>query len=381
MKHFLQQFATLLSCLAVLYAAVLAAALSIEPLTEQDAVIDTMQAESSRFSTYHKYAFLNRAGLREAKDRVVLIGSSNTMRGFKPRELQSLLPGMEVSNLAVPSANISEFRQVVELVYELQAPAARQRDTFVMGIWYGTFVTDKVRWNNPDRKAGDTDIDVERYRYGFWRRTEHGPERVLPASQLALGVMLVHPLLLLERGVRLSTERIRNVMSGHTRELSDAERNVIVPTHAQKERMLRFHADYLGNVPELSAEQFDVLTSTVDYVRDNGSRVIIAILPIPRWHAQMSRYTHSFETRVRGLKSALSNIAGVNILDMQDLDDDDDFYDEVHPRPRCSLTWERTLAAVVAPAKAEPLSNTSAVAPSAARQPAMADVETSVAGL
>jgi hypothetical protein len=390
MRTFLQQIAALLGCLGLLYAACLGVALAIEPLAPRtsdamsatDATIDTMQAPSSRFGTYHKYAFLNRVGLRAVKDRVVLIGSSNTMRGVRPAALQRLVPGTQVANLAVPSANIRELRQIVELVYEMQAPAARQRETFVIGIWYGTFVTDEVRWHNPDRHAGDTDIDVERYRYGFWRRTPHGPERVLPASQLALGVTLVHPLLLLERGVRLATARMRDALSGHAPELSDAQRDVIVPTDPQKQRMLRFHAEYMGGVPELSAEQFELLKSTVGYAHDNGSRVIIAILPIPRWHAHNSRYTHSFEARIDDLKSALSILPGVSLLDLQDLDDDDNFYDEVHPRPRCSSVWERRLAALIGSAGPTEPSNTLATpAPTAARDQVVVGAQASMVEL
>ena len=36
-----------------------------------------------------------------------------------------------------------------------------------------------MRWNTPDRHQGDTDLDIERYRYGFYRRTEQGSQAAI----------------------------------------------------------------------------------------------------------------------------------------------------------------------------------------------------------
>ena len=102
------------------------------------------------------------------------------LAGFRPARLQQLVPQATVHNLAIGGANMTEVRQMVDLVLEVQSPAAQRRNLFVIGAWYGLFADDRARWYTPDRHPGDTDLDIERYRYGFYRRTADGP--VAPTS-------------------------------------------------------------------------------------------------------------------------------------------------------------------------------------------------------
>src|SRR5262249_48530380 len=135
-------------------------------------------------------------------EKAILVGASNTGVGFIPKTIQSRLACAKVSNLAVGGANISEAKQIIDLVHEVQSPADRPSNTFVIGVWFGMFVDSDVKYSDPDRNRGETDIDLEKYRYGFYRRTPEGPVALLPANWLDAGVLAIRPILVIEKIAR-----------------------------------------------------------------------------------------------------------------------------------------------------------------------------------
>lgn len=348
MRNILRQAAFLLLSLLVVYGLVLVITLYLTPLPREVVGLDSASAADTLFVTGPKYIFLNRGPLRIAKEQVVLLGGSNVVLGIRQTELQSLVPGAVVHNLGLGGANCTELRQIVDLVGEVQTDVAKKQTIFVFGIWYGLFVEDKVRWNTSDRYAGDTDIDIERYRYGFYRRTDQGPLEVWPASRLELGVTLIRPLLVLDRIAYYVPEVLDSIV-GRTRKFTDEQRDNMVVREGDKEKYFAFWSDYMGRRTGLADEQFVVLENTVNSILAAGGRVIIADLPLPHWHAQGSPFFSSYEEHKTILLSHLVGRAGFSFLEMGDANADQDFYDEVHPRPRVSKSWSRSLAAVLNP--------------------------------
>ena len=69
----------------------------------------------------------------------------------------------------------------------------------------------------------------------------------------------------------------------------------------------------------------------------------------------------------RWLKAAtvaccLTIAVGLSILAMADLDADGDFYDEVHPKPRVTMSWARRLADALGPVMGRPADQVAAPA-------------------
>jgi hypothetical protein len=91
---------------------------------------------------------------------------------------------------------MTEVGEVIDLVQQVQSEEARRHEIFVLGIWYGMFGEDRLRWYTPDRSPVDTDIDIERYRHGFERRTAHGPVPIAP-WQFDAAVTAIYPFLYL----------------------------------------------------------------------------------------------------------------------------------------------------------------------------------------
>src|SRR6185369_4536765 len=121
-----------------LYLAILGITLLAVPLGHgQTGPLDVARASSSLYLTEPKYVFMERSRLDTPTDKLLVLGASNALVGFKRSELQELLPELEVNNISVGGSNITQLDQIVRLVHEVQSPAARRHDTFVLGLWYG----------------------------------------------------------------------------------------------------------------------------------------------------------------------------------------------------------------------------------------------------
>jgi hypothetical protein len=348
MGAILKQMAFLLVSLAGIYVILLALSYALVPAATGGQGLDSSLAANTIFATDPKYVFLNRAALRPDLPRVVFVGASNSSVGFKQREVQPLVPGTEVDNLSVNGSNITQVAQVVDLVQELEDAKARRRTTFVIGIWYGMFTQDRFRWDTPDRHKGDTDIDIERYRYGFYRRTTDGPRRILPADDLAIGVMLIHPYLAFDQLSRLASKELRDRLFGHAPTRTDAERNASVVSDVDREAALKYWREQMHSDGPIAAEQFVVLHDLIAKILDQGSRVVLVDLPLPRWHAQRSPFYPDYLRQKELLLSGLRGREGISYLEMADHDGDLEFSDEVHPKPRVTPQWAARIADLIA---------------------------------
>jgi hypothetical protein len=347
MRAILKQGLFLLGALSGIYAVLLALSYALVPTVPRLGGLDSSVAGDTIFATDPKYVFLNRAALRPDLPRVVFVGASNSSVGFRQREVQSLLSNMEVDNLSVNGSNITQVAQVVDLVQELQNFTARRGTIFVIGVWYGMFTQDRFRWDTPDRHKGDTDIDIERYRYGFYRRTENGPKQVLNSAELPLGVTLIHPYLVFDHVSRLASKTFRDRLFGRVPARSDAERNASIVSEADKAAALKYWREQMHSDGPISKEQFVVLRSLIDRLLEQGSRVALVDLPIPRWHAERSPFYADYSRQKQALLSDLQGRDGIAYLEMAGQDSDLDFSDEVHPKPRVTQQWAAQIAALI----------------------------------
>lgn len=342
MRYILKQAAVLLLFVLVLYGLALAIALPAMPRPARGG-LDTASAAHTAFMTEPKYAFLSRGALDNSGDKAILLGASNVLAGFRPSQLQALVPAATVHNLAIGGANVTEVRQMVDLVLEAQGTAAHRHNVFVIGLWYGLFADDAARWYTPERHPGDTDLDIERYRYGFYRRGAAGPVPVLPPRRLDDGVALIAPFLLLDRLARDAGKALRvgrAVAAGGPADAGGA----LVPGEGAQREYLRFWDAYMGRSGALADAPFTALVQTVDTVLASGGRVLLVDLPLPRWHAEGSPYEASYRRQRQALLQRLNGRAGVSFLSLRDADRPEDFSDEVHPRPRVTARWAERLA-------------------------------------
>jgi hypothetical protein len=347
MLAILKQTLYLAIALIGIYLGLLAASYAIMPAAIERYGLNSGLAADSIFTTEPKYVFLNRAAVRPDTSRIVFVGASNTSVGFKQPEVQQLLPSTEVDNLSVGGSNMTQVAQVVDLVQDLQSPAARRRTTFVIGMWYGMFVPDELRWATPDRHTGDTDIDIERYRYGFYRRSDSGPRQILPSNELSFGVMLIHPYLVFDDLSRTVTKGLRERLQGKPPRRTDAERNASIVSEEDRVIALKYWQGQMHSDGPIAEEQFLVLRTLIIKILEQGSKAVLIDLPIPRWHSERSPFYADYLNRKTVLLAGLEDKPGFSYLEMANIDDDFDFSDEVHPKPQVTSIWARQVAAVL----------------------------------
>ena len=363
MRHILRQAGLTALCFGLIYVLVLGLTFVVAPNPPRQGWLDVWTAGDTLFLTSPKYAFLGRDVLDVPDPKVLLLGASNTGLGLRQGQVQPLVGCAKVSNLAIGNANISEIRQMIDLVHDVQDAAARRSDTFVIGIWFGMFVDTERRWPGADRHHGDTDLDIERYRYGFYHRTEAGPVAVLPPSWLRAGVVLIRPYLLLEKVARDVTAGLRQALFARPPGLTDADRETIVMSDKDKAEALVYWRQTMGGTSDISASQVALLQDTVEMLLASGERVVLADLPIPAWHRDASPYQPGYARAMQDLFRHFESRPGFASLRMADLDADQDFSDEVHAKPHLARVWAARLADVLDPLVCPAQTATSLAAP------------------
>jgi hypothetical protein len=346
MKYILKQMAMTALCLGILYSVVLGITFIVMPAPPRGAGwLDLSRASDSLYLTAPKQAVLGRDVLDVPDRKVLLIGASNTNAGFRQEQVQKLVPCAKVSNLGVGSANITEVRQMIDIVKEVEDDAARRSNTFVIGVWFGMFADTELRWPWADRHRGDTDIDIERYRYGFYRRTAAGPVALLPPNWLRFEVLLIRPYLFIEKITRDATYRMRQTLfTRRQANLTDAEREIQVMSEKQKSTALDAWRQNMGGTSDISQAQVALLQDTIEELLRSGDKVVLADLPIPSWHRDASPYQPGYARAVQKMFDHFANRSGFTSLRMSDLETDLDYSDEVHPKPHLAKVWASRLA-------------------------------------
>ncbi|WBL80308.1 hypothetical protein I3J27_07765 [Bradyrhizobium xenonodulans] len=348
MRYILRQTALTLASFACLYVLIGGLSFLVFPDPSQGGPRDFQAAERTLFMTVPKYVFLGRSALDNSDSKVLIIGASNAAVGFFQRVIQPKLACAKVSNLAMGGANISEVAQIINLVHETQSSPNPAPNTFVIGVWYGMFADSDLRFADPDRNRGDTDLDIEKYRYGFYRRTANGPVAVLPSKWLDVGVMALRPLLLVEKAAREARTGVNLLLTGRrSAQRTETEREVAVMSEQDKKKALEYWQENMGFNSAISETQLSLLKNTIASLLDSGERVVLVDLPIPAWHRDASPYQLGYEQKLQELSGQFKERSNFISMSMSDLDGDLDYSDEVHAKRHLANVWSDRLADVL----------------------------------
>jgi hypothetical protein len=348
MKYIVRQAGITALCFVCLYSLLLGLALILSPTSVHKGSLDLNTAADTIYLTSPKYAMLGRYVLDVPDQKVLLVGASNTGVGFKQGNIQSAFPCAKISNLSIGFSNISEVRQMIDLVHEVQDKFAQRTNTFVIGIWYGMFVDTELHWPNADRNRGDTDLDIERYRYGFYRRTPKGPVAVLPINWLPAEAVLIRPYLLVEKIARELTLRLRYAVFIRPPILTDADRETRVVSDKDKSDAFAYWKEAMGGKNAISGTQAALLQDVIERLLDAGEKVVVADLPIPAWHREGSPYQATYERLTQDeIFDHFRGRSGFAALKMDDLGLDENYSDAVHPRPHVASIWTARLISVI----------------------------------
>lgn len=348
MRYILRQTALTIASFAFLYVLIGGLSFLVFPDPSHGGPRDFQAAEHTLFMTVPKYVFLGRSALDSPESKVLIVGASNTAVGFIQKAIQPKLACVKVSNLAMGGANISEVAQIIDLVRETQTSRNPAPDTFVIGVWYGMFADSDIRFADPDRIRGETDLDIEKYRYGFYRRTANGPIALLPSRWLDAGVMAIRPLLLVEKAAREARTGVNLVLTGRrSAQRTEAERERAVMSEHDKKKALEYWQENMGFKRGISETQFNLLRSTIASLLDLGDRVVLVDLPIPAWHRDASPFQLGYEQKFQELSENFKERSNFISMSMSDLDGDSDYSDEVHAKRHLANIWSDRLTSLL----------------------------------
>ncbi|MEY8099542.1 hypothetical protein AB9F29_19330 [Falsihalocynthiibacter sp. S25ZX9] len=346
LRTVLRQMLLLLVSFFALSCVLLGVSLLVLPPPDRNAPIDTFRAGSTVYTTPPRLIYYGRKGLRADGEKVILLGSSNTQVGFDRQTLADRIDGLAVHNLGIGDANITEIAQVSDLATASIGQDNLEGQVFVIGIWYATFIDNANRWSSGDAQVFETDIDQERFRYGFQRMGANGLEGWISDRDADYAAIAVHPLIALEKAIRIVTADLRSMIFVRPPRIDTETRNTMIYSDTQKSEALEYRRRYMKS-DQLSDEQYAVLDALVRDLTDQGAQVIVADLPIPAWHAQGLPFNSDHKVRIAQTRADLAGVKGFTYLDLRNLDDPDSFYDDAHVRPRDQGPWVDELAKLI----------------------------------
>jgi hypothetical protein len=105
----------------------------------------------------------------------------------------------------------------------------------------------------------------------------------------------------------------------------------------------------MGNTSAISPAQTRLFGEMVKRLLRGGSKVIVLDLPLPHWHEIASPYTLGYQNMMSALQTRFKTDPGFTFMQMNDLNADSDYSDEVHPKPHIAATWRQRLAEAASP--------------------------------
>lgn len=276
-------------------------------------------------------AVYDRLPLMRPGRQVILLGASNVRESFRSAQLSALVGDVPVQNMAISSGTPRDFGEIAQLAYESVPESSHTDLTFVLGVWYGTFVRDATA----DFKV----VDREALRYGLYRDNgDAGISSTFPHS-------LLRPVLVGLRPFLLATTLCDDVvLSGRLLldpSLRTEDLDQVRVTASMRKEAIRLR---LANGP-LREQYFQELSDVARMISKRGSRLVIVDLPIPNWHSSAVPYFKEYQKRKLPVFAALTRLPGVSYVNMQTGFSDDGFFDSVHVRPKETAKWAQFLAA------------------------------------
>ena len=276
--------------------------------------------------------------------KIFLIGSSNVREGFRPKELQLLLPEYEVHNLGRGASNVTQVRDTVNLL-QLLPEEALEESVFVFGMWYGVFVDDQARW-----KGNRSTIVTEALHSGLYKLDRETLKTIIEINYLPHIITLLRPVFFLEGVITTissfalsANEFMCTILRDKRIKLSILNpKKVNYPEidETYKKRALRFWHDYMrteGN--SLKDEQFDKLLDLCSFINENGGIVILVDLPLPKWHSENSGHYGDYQRRKLPYIKKVLRFAKVRYFNMQDRNENAYFYDSAHLKSGMTKEW------------------------------------------
>jgi hypothetical protein len=320
---------------------------------QREYAIDTYESHNKIYFNPYRNILLGLPKLAFSdKAKILLLGSSDLLYGFRPRELNEVFPDYEIHNFGMHSSNLTETKQLVDLIVKVLPKENLKKSVFVLGLFYSILVEDSVHyWET----AGKTNL-VFTFEASSPCLYKMSGKDIVPNMQIKYMpyvVALLRPCLMFQIILDKAAVFINSSRSFLHLLIREQKFNFLVFFHHlnymcvdedYKKDALVFWEDFMGSKNGILAdEQFEVLVSLSKVVSASGAKLIIADLPVPAWHRQRSAYFLSFQKKKTNYLNQCLNLPNVKYIDMQQSMLDADFLDSAHPVPEVTRKWSECL--------------------------------------
>lgn len=352
MAWIIKQVFAIAAAFAIIYGGLVAVSFVLYP-NAPGSILDTGASDATIYTTPTKYLYFGRTVLETPGPRVFIVGASNADAGLRPPQVQEDVSCASVNGVTIGNMNAEEMAQSVDLIAAQRPPS--NEDTYVFGVWYGDFGDSSDRWHDTGRSLGETDVELELYRFGFYRHGQSGPEAAISEHWLAIEALALRPLHLFENVARHLTATLRERVFVRPLTLTLAEREARVFRPEEKTAALAYWRQQFGSNADVSDRQFAVFQEMLTRVLASGSRVMVVDLPVPSWHLKATPFAAGYERRLGALAARFQGDPHFRLVTMPDLGDDAAFSDEVHPRPSLAKLWAQRVGHSVSQLTCSPL--------------------------
>jgi len=346
MRTILKQLLVLLFFCSLIYVIVAAVMLALQPPSTGH-ILDTGKAGNG-FTSEPQKIVLDRDPLKTTKPKIIFIGASNTVRGFRPEQFVSYFPGYEIHNMAVSASNLSQTKRIIELAYEVMPKEAQGKSIFVLGLAYMLLMDNKVLWHSQLM-----DIENEELRFGLYQQKDGSIKPQVPQKYFSYYVKFLQPFFYLNNVTSSFGAKIKYYFEVISRVLLKSKNPAFTPTNDErpvvdevykKWALNKWHENMGTEDDTVSEDQFMVLLDIAKLVSEHGGKLIIVDLPLPAWHQESSKHFKDYQFKKKKILSMASSLGNVYYINMQDLNNNVDYIDSAHPSPKATYKWSRWLS-------------------------------------
>lgn len=316
---------------------------------DDTAAVDTYRSASPLVSDAPNIVLYEFDRLRRPADkRMIVIGSSTAMLNLRADHLRPDFSGWDVHNMAIPTSNMDQIYQVLEMVIAVSDEQTLDNTVFILPLYYVMF---------SDRLYGgkSTPLSVEMMRYGLYRSHEDTTPTPLLGYRLApVTHALLHVFLGVDKLSKAAAGAKADLVAGKPIDWTRFEPTIRQPykyakrprsdAKAQRSENAR-RVRQIGLPDTLEHPQFERLEDIADRVLSVGARLVIVDGPVPTWN----RRTHFnfYREHKQSFVAGLAQKPGVTYLDFTDLLTDDLFGDSAHTMIKGSEMFEDAVAQAI----------------------------------
>ncbi|MCF8474931.1 MAG: hypothetical protein K9G26_09560 [Emcibacter sp.] len=275
--------------------------------------------------------FVNNISLikKSLNRKIFILGASNARDGFRPLQLNKLLPKLDTFNIAFSSGNVSEAILALDIIKAAMPEEVYQGSYAVLGAAFAVVVDDSIRWEN-----SISPLENELLHYGLYAEQGDTISQVYSDQATDLILKAALPFRCGSHLIQTLTLKMRTIFQrkeNKPRESWDKE--------SAKVQFDKWEKAYKPEKETINREINNLIRFEAK-VRQMKMIPIIVDLPFDKLVHEYSKHDKNYEQVMRNF---LKNNS-LNYINMRHMAEKSKFKDLLHPTKETAQLWGEFLA-------------------------------------